>query len=105
VVSPWSQGRPALLEQRGQIVERIRELRQSLAAGPFPEQPGVAGADLPGVQQPLSAEEIAATPGVSLQLAQRIYAALLEDAFVDIAVEEARLRKRMRLRPVPPPEE
>jgi excinuclease ABC subunit C len=51
------------------------------------------------------AEEIAATPGVSLQLAQRIYAALLEDAFVDIAVEEARLRKRMRLRPVPPPEE
>jgi len=51
------------------------------------------------------AEEIAATPGVSLQLAQRIYAALLEDAFVDIAVEEARLRRRLRLRPVPPPEE
>ncbi len=47
-------------------------------------------------------DEIAQVPGVSLSLAQRIYAALLEDAFVEIAVEEASFRRRMRLRPVEP---
>ncbi len=47
-------------------------------------------------------DEIAQVPGVSLALAQRVYAALLEDAFVEIAVEEATFRRRMRLRPVEP---
>ncbi|MDP2873069.1 MAG: FapA family protein, partial [Bacillota bacterium] len=60
----------SLLEQRAQIAERIRQLRQVLAAGPSPPQPGVglrqsapgvAGPDLLGGQQPLSAGEIMAT--------------------------------------------
>lgn len=54
-----------------------------------PEKMRLAGAD-----------GIAEVPGVSIALAQRIYAALLEEAFVEIAVEETNFRRRMSLRPV-----
>jgi len=59
---------------------------------------------LAGMRQ-AGADGIAQVPGIGLALAQRIYAALLEEAFVEIAVDEARIRRHLRLRPVPHPVE
>lgn len=48
----------ALLEQRAQITERIRQLRSTLAAGGVPDRPGQARSDSPGTGQPPPAEEV-----------------------------------------------
>lgn len=47
-------------------------------------------------------EEIAKVPGVSLTLAQRIYAALLEESFMDIAVEEMKWKRTIHLKRITP---
>ena len=49
-------------------------------------------------------DEIAKVPGISLTLAQRIYAALLEASFMDIAVEEMKWKTTIRLKRITPKE-
>ncbi len=49
-------------------------------------------------------EEIAKVPGIGLNLAQRIYAKLLEESFMEIAVEEMKIKRVIRLKRVTPKE-
>jgi len=49
-------------------------------------------------------EEIAKVPGIGIALAQKIYAKLLEESFMDIAVEEMKLKRVIRLKRVTPKE-
>ncbi len=49
-------------------------------------------------------EEIAKVPGIGLALAQRIYAKLLEESFMDVAVEEMKWKRVIRLKRVTPKE-
>lgn len=49
-------------------------------------------------------EEIARVPGIGMTLAQRIYAKLMEESFMDIAVEEMKIKRVIRLKRVTPKE-
>jgi len=51
-----------------------------------------------GRMREAGAEEIAKVPGIGLALAQRVYAALLEESFMDIAVEEMKWKRMIRLK-------